>query len=131
MDGDNKTEVLVTNLNAITTDKEIIYIFERETETSVEQSKQFAVIDDYTLYQNYPNPFNPETKIKFDLPESVKVKIELYNILGQYVVTLLNTRKSAGSYEINLDASQLTSGMYFYTIQTDNFSKVKKMLLVK
>ncbi len=85
----------------------------------------------YELYQNYPNPFNPVTKIKFDLPEEAKVKIEIVNVLGQPVATILNTKKSAGYHQINFDANGFASGVYFYTIQTENFSKVKKMMLVK
>lgn len=85
----------------------------------------------FELYQNYPNPFNPATNIKFALPKTATVKIDVFNVLGQHVTTLLNEKKPAGYHIINFDANRFASGMYFYTIQTDNFSKVKKMLLVK
>ncbi len=85
----------------------------------------------FELYQNYPNPFNPATNIKFALPKAAEVKIDVFNVLGQHVSTLVNTKKQAGYHVINFDANRFSSGMYFYTIQTDNFSKVKKMLLVK
>jgi len=85
----------------------------------------------FELYQNYPNPFNPVTNIKFALPKAAKVKIDVFNILGQHVTTLINEEKVAGYHIINFDANRFNSGMYFYTIKTDNFSKVKKMLLVK
>jgi hypothetical protein len=85
----------------------------------------------YALYQNFPNPFNPVTNIKFALPNAAKVKIDVFNILGKHVATLLNTKKPAGYHIINFDANRFASGLYFYTIQVDYFSKVKKMLLVR
>jgi len=85
----------------------------------------------FELYQNYPNPFNPVTNIKFALPKPADVKIDIFNILGQHVATLLNTNKPAGYHLINFDANRYASGLYFYTIAADNFYKVKKMMLVK
>ncbi len=85
----------------------------------------------FELYQNYPNPFNPVTNIKFALPKPADVKIDVFNILGQHVATLLDTKKPAGYHLINFNANRLSSGLYFYTIRTDHFSKVKKMMLVK
>jgi len=85
----------------------------------------------YELYQNYPNPFNPLTNIKFALPKAAEVKIDVYNILGQHVATILDTKKPAGYHLINFDAGRLSTGLYFYTIRADHFSEVKKMMLVK
>jgi len=85
----------------------------------------------FSLYQNYPNPFNPTTTIKFSLPVSSNVKINVYNSLGQLVETLLNKEMGSGYHEINFDASKLTSGVYFYQLQTDKNISVKKMLLLK
>ncbi len=85
----------------------------------------------FELYQNYPNPFNPVTNIKFALPKAAKVKIDVFNILGQHITTLLNSKKPAGYHIIDFNANHFASGLYFYTIQADNFSKVKKMMLVK
>ena len=85
----------------------------------------------FQLYQNYPNPFNPLTNIKFALPKGGLVKIEVFNILGQRIATLLNAHKAAGYHIINFDANQFSSGLYFYTIQTENFHKARKMMLVK
>jgi hypothetical protein len=87
--------------------------------------------DKYFLNQNYPNPFNPVTKIKYGLPKSGEVKIEVYNIIGQKVANLLNEFKSAGYHEISFDGSNLPSGVYFYRIQTKGFNNVKKMILIK
>ena len=85
----------------------------------------------YTLSQNYPNPFNPATNIQFGLPKASHVKIEVFNILGQKVATLLDERKSAGYHAVEFDGSNLSSGVYFYKIQADAFSRVRKMLLIK
>ena len=84
----------------------------------------------FELSQNYPNPFNPTTKIAFQLPEDSKVAIRIYNVLGQLVYTLLEENMSAGSYEKEFNASSLQSGVYFYRLETDNFSDVKKMVLL-
>jgi hypothetical protein len=80
---------------------------------------------------NYPNPFNPTTTINFQLPEAGMVTLRVYDILGQEVATLVNEMKQAGYYSATFDASKLTSGIYISTIQTNNFSQSKKMLLVK
>ena len=85
----------------------------------------------YDLGQNYPNPFNPTTIINFSIPESGLVTLKVFNVLGQEVVTLVNEVKSAGTYEVDFDASQLTTGMYVYTISSGNYSATKKMMLVK
>ena len=85
----------------------------------------------YSLHQNYPNPFNPTTNIRYDIPKSSFVKITVYNILGKELATLVNEKLSAGSYEVDWDATSYTSGVYFYKLITDNFVDVKKMLLIK
>ena len=91
----------------------------------------------YALRNNYPNPFNPETTIKYQLPEAGDVKLEIYNMLGQVVRTLVNQHQNAGRYTIQWDASNdygqdLSSGIYFYRVQVGGeFTNVKKMLLVK
>ncbi len=87
--------------------------------------------NEYALEQNYPNPFNPTTLINFSLPESGLVTLKVFNILGQEVVELVNDIKAAGSYNVSLDASDLTTGLYIYTIQAGNFTATKKMMLVK
>jgi len=86
---------------------------------------------DYFLAQNYPNPFNAVTRISFGLPKASKVKIEVYSILGQRLIVLLDAWKPAGSHTLKFDAGELTSGLYFYRIQSDKFIKVRRMLLMK
>ena len=85
----------------------------------------------YTLYQNYPNPFNPFTKIKYNLPKNGFVRIQVFDIAGRLINTLINDFKFSGSYEIDFNGSNLSSGVYFYKMETIDYSDVKKMLLIK
>ncbi|MCF8306326.1 MAG: T9SS type A sorting domain-containing protein, partial [Ignavibacteriales bacterium] len=90
----------------------------------------------YSLGQNYPNPFNPTTKIKFAVPVDAKVVVKVYNTIGQEVAEAVNGSFSAGLYEVSFNASDLTSGVYFYTIDAKGingttYSNVKKMILMK
>ena len=86
---------------------------------------------EYLISQNYPNPFNPSTTISYALPKAEMVTIRVYNILGQVVRTLVNQNESAGTHTISFKANDLTSGIYFYSIQAGNFNQVKKMMLLK
>ncbi|MGD8778744.1 MAG: T9SS type A sorting domain-containing protein [Ignavibacteria bacterium] len=90
-----------------------------------------SIPDKYKLGQNYPNPFNPTTKIEFSLPQSGNVSLKVFNILGQEVATLVKEQMNAGTYKVDFDASNLTSGVYVYRLETANYSVSKKMLLVK
>ena len=85
----------------------------------------------YNLYQNYPNPFNKSTKIMFALPQAGKVKITVYNIRGQLVDELTNEDFNAGNHVVEWNNPDLKPGMYFYRIKTDNYTKVKKCLLIR
>ena len=86
----------------------------------------------YSLSQNYPNPFNPSTTIRFALPKTSNVTLKVYNMSGQEVSTLLsNATVQAGINEFKFDASKLSSGVYFYSIQAGNFRDVKKMIVIK
>ncbi len=85
----------------------------------------------YFLKQNYPNPFNPATTIKFGIPESGDIRLVVYDILGREVKVLMNEYKHPGTYEVNFDASELSSGIYFYSLQTQRGTETKRMLLVK
>jgi hypothetical protein len=85
----------------------------------------------YILYQNYPNPFNPNTKISYSLPKASFVTIKIIDLPGRNILTPVNNFKQAGNYEIDFDGSDLASGIYFYTLEADNFTDTKKMILIK
>lgn len=86
----------------------------------------------FSLHPNYPNPFNPITKIRFDIPQRQQnVKIEIYDAKGTKVITLVNEQLKPGVYEIDWDASNYASGVYFYSLATDEFSETKRMVLIK
>ncbi len=91
-----------------------------------------GVPDKFELSQNYPNPFNPTTNIKFSLPNDTKVSLNIYDVSGRLVMTLLNNEfKTANYYTVQFNASNLSSGTYFYSITTDRYSDAKKMVLLK
>ncbi len=109
---------------------------------NVKVNKTSSEIKSYNLYQNYPNPFNPVTKIKFDITRDGRretlasrsgqdVKLVIYDAVGREVQTLVNQKLSTGSYEIEFSGINFSSGLYYYKLETDNFSEVKKMILLK
>jgi hypothetical protein len=85
----------------------------------------------FGLQQNYPNPFNPTTNIRFAVPHNELVTIKVYDVLGKEVATLLNENKQAGTYEVDFNASALSSGVYFYKMSAGKFSSIKRMVVVK
>ena len=98
---------------------------------SVGEPMQATRPKEFKLEQNYPNPFNPTTTIQFAVPAVSDVKLEVFNILGQKVSTLVNRRMEAGLHTVNFNASNLASGVYFYRLQSGSFVQTKKMLLIK
>ena len=97
-----------------------------ENDNDVEQPQNFE------LSQNYPNPFNPTTNIRFSLPESGKVKLSVFNILGEVVSELINQELYRGIHEVTFEGENLASGIYVYRLDVENqFSDIKKMILVK
>lgn len=89
-------------------------------------------IKEYSLSQNYPNPFNPTTNINFSIPESQKVNLTVYNILGKGVENLINYQTlNAGTYRVNFNGEKLSSGIYYYTFEAGNFVDTKRMILLK
>jgi predicted GH43/DUF377 family glycosyl hydrolase len=85
----------------------------------------------YYLSSNYPNPFNPATKIRYQIANAGMVSLQVYNLLGEVVATLVNEEKPVGTYELTWNAENLSSGVYFYRLQAGNFIETKKMLLLK
>jgi len=90
-----------------------------------------SIPENFVLYQNYPNPFNPVTYIKFDIPKISRVKIILYDVLGREIARLLDKDLRTGSYILDWNAINYSSGVYFYKLETEEFSAFKKMLLIK
>jgi hypothetical protein len=87
--------------------------------------------NDYSLSQNYPNPFNPVTKINFSLPKNGLVTLKVYDVLGKEVKTLVNEVKNAGTYVVDFSGTSLSSGTYFYRLESNGFVETKKMMLIK
>jgi len=85
----------------------------------------------FSLAQNYPNPFNPVTSIKYSVPKQSLVKLVVYDVIGREVVTLVNEIRHAGNYNVSFDASNYASGVYFYRMESGDFTDVKKMVLIK
>jgi len=90
-----------------------------------------VIPDEFSIAQNYPNPFNPTTTIKFGLPEDSNVKLQIFNLQGQVVATLVDGNLPAGFHNATFDAASLSSGVYFYKIVAGNFTDIKRMLLIK
>jgi type IX secretion system substrate protein/BNR repeat protein len=133
------------HLNSVTVAREISQfaqaIYDNNFEdlpTGIDDYKNL-IANDFKLYQNYPNPFNPVTTIKFTMPgvetrhasSLQNVVLKIFDILGREITTLVNEQKPAGTYEVQLDASTLSSGVYFYQLKYDAFIQTKKLVLLK
>lgn len=92
---------------------------------------QTSLPTEYALDQNYPNPFNPATTINYQIPVDANISLKIYDVLGNEVAELVSEFKTAGYYEVKFNAGKLTSGVYFYRIESDNFTQTRKMLLMK
>jgi alpha-N-arabinofuranosidase len=90
-----------------------------------------TILTHYSLYQNYPNPFNPTTTIFYSIPQTQKVTLRIYNILGVEITTLVSEQQLVGDYEVEFDGTNLSSGVYFYRIQAGDFFDTKKLILLK
>lgn len=105
--------------------------FDGSFEYSKTVEADVAAPKEYKLFANYPNPFNPSTKIAFTLPETQVVKLRVFNMLGQEIATLVNSKMEAGKHEITFNAKNLTSGVYIYKLEAGSFVQTKTMMLVK
>jgi hypothetical protein len=95
------------------------------------RNKESTVPSTFHLNQNYPNPFNPSTEISFSVPKKGSVKIVIYDVLGNEIKTVLNDDREPGKYSITVDASALSSGVYFYRMISGDFTETRKMVLIK
>jgi hypothetical protein len=105
-------------------------VFNENGVVSIEDKSKITP-NTFLIAQNYPNPFNPSTLISYSLPIASKIKLIVYNAIGQTVKILENEFKNAGNYSVTFNAGELTSGIYFYKIEAGQFSQVKKMMLIK
>lgn len=99
--------------------------------TGLNSSINIANPDNFYLSQNYPNPFNPVTRIMYSIPTKSSVKLVLYDILNKEILTMVNETKPAGDYVYDFNGSDLSSGVYFYKLETEGFTDMKKMILLK
>lgn len=120
---DGRVNALITKLNL--------------SPTTLVNPGSLSLPNKFELMQNYPNPFNPSTVIRFSIPFSSNVKIEVYNILGEKIKELVNEQKSTGNYEVNFNTNGLASGVYFYMIEAksidgkNEYRETKKMVFLK
>ena len=105
------------------------YMFRTITSTYV--ADLFTVPKRFELKQNYPNPFNPSTTIEYELPQTSRVKLTIYNVLGQKVATLVDAEQVPGNYRVKFNGQNLAAGIYFYRLQAGNFVQNRKMILIK
>ena len=130
---DNQLVNVVYQLNTGGIDKQWInwlkIDYEYSSATDIEDPAK--IVTDYKLFNNYPNPFNPSTKITYSIPQQAKVSLTIHSITGEKVATLADGVQSPGQHNITFDAKNLSSGIYFYKLQADNYIEVKKMILMK
>jgi hypothetical protein len=99
--------------------------------TFIEDENNITQPKDFLLEQNYPNPFNPSTKISYQLPNAGNVTLKVFDVLGREVATLVDEYKNAGRFEVEFNANNLPSGVYFYQLKAGEFVETKKMILLK
>ena len=107
------------------------YVNDLESLSTIKGDEKDIVPSTFVLKQNYPNPFNPITKISYEIDITSDVRLSLYDVRGGFVQTLINKRVNEGSHNYMLDASHLSSGVYFYTMTVNDVSQTRKLILMK
>jgi hypothetical protein len=130
-DENTASAITLNNFNGDAAGSDTTYIFTVSSEPFVNVDDDDSVPAEFSLNQNYPNPFNPSTKISWQSPVSGHQTLKVYDILGNEVATLVDEYKEAGKYEVDFDASTLTSGVYFYRLKISDYTNKKKMILMK
>ncbi|MCZ7602697.1 MAG: T9SS type A sorting domain-containing protein [Melioribacteraceae bacterium] len=115
--------------NGVIQTEQVNWNYGNGSPSSVDKIEELA--NDFVLSQNYPNPFNPTTNIQYSIPKASHVSLKVYDVLGNEVATLVNEKLSSGVYNSKFDASTLSSGIYFYTLEAGNFVTTKKLSLIK
>jgi len=124
-------EITATNEDGYSVFDTFSIIADNFTSTTNEEDPLSDTPCDFVLKQNYPNPFNPTTTITYGLPQPAEVQLNVYDVLGRRITSLVNQRQNAGFQSITFDATQLSSGMYIYRLEAGDFVQTRKMLLVK
>ncbi|MCP4703886.1 MAG: T9SS type A sorting domain-containing protein [candidate division Zixibacteria bacterium] len=127
----NHVSGLLGKKTILITRSDRVYAFDPEVNPTDISDNNKSVPRKYTLSQNYPNPFNPSTNISFSLPRTSNVNLNIYNLLGRKIKTLISKEMEAGNYDVKWNGKDMASGIYFYRIKIDDFSETKKMLLLK
>lgn len=109
---------------------QVLFMTKWDNVVNVEE-KNNSIPENFLLFQNYPNPFNPNTTIKYQIPEANIISLKVYDVLGKEIGTLVDKEMVAGSYQIDFDASEYPSGIYFYQINAGDYTETKKMVLLK
>ena len=139
MDNDGKDEYVFVNFRSsflVWENDKYLYILENDQVVGVENPND-KISNSFTLEQNYPNPFNPITTIKYEVPSVAsgsslnEIQLKVYDVLGKEVATLVDGYKQSGSYGVDFDAEDLSSGVYYYTLKTNGNLITKKMMLIK
>lgn len=128
-DLDGKTDIAIIATDEFGHDS-LFVIYNTGNISGIREETVQQVPENFSLSQNYPNPFNPSTTIEYSIPQAGLVTIQVYDILGREVATLVNEEKQRGSYSVNFNASNLSSGIYFYRLQASSFIETKKMILI-
>ena len=100
---------------------------EKKSGSKLKQLSSFS----YRLNQNYPNPFNPTTKISYSIPKDGLVTLKMFDVLGNEVAILVNENQAVDIYEVEFNAADLPSGIYFYKLTSENYTATKKLILLK
>lgn len=130
--GDFTTTALFDTISLTSLGNSDIFITKLiSTVTSIKDYKNYESVNGFELLQNYPNPFNPTTRIRYSISRRQFVKLKIYDLLGQEITTLVNEEKPAGAHTVEIDASRLSSGIYFYRLQAGDFVETKKMILMR
>ena len=129
LDGDGRGELVIVAWSDQPQD--LVIIESLHAPSSVETKSQLAVPETYKLGQNYPNPFNSITTINFTIPKTEKVKITLFDILGNQIEVIMEDSYTAGTHAVNFNAKDLTSGVFLYKLETTSFIDMKKLMLLK
>jgi hypothetical protein len=130
-DLDGKTDLAIIAADYNFGHDSLFVLYNTGNVSGIREEIHQQIPENISLSQNYPNPFNPSTRIEYSIPQSGLVTIKIYDILGREVATLVNEEKQRGVYSISFDATGLSSGIYFYRIQFENFVQTKKLTLLK